>query len=129
MIYHLCVVSILAGHGVSDQPAALDDSVAAHLAAHFARCWAMSSRGRSAIEGLRDADWLARALLEQFADMGAQPNALKLTRSHILGAADDAAAGRFAAEAVEWLGHLPLGGWVEELGKNTCMSLELPCTA
>lgn len=48
-------------------------------------------------------------LLEQLVDVPVEPGALKLGRRHEPCAADTTAAGRGSAEAVEWLGHVPLG--------------------
>ncbi|TLD16356.1 uncharacterized protein PgNI_01531 [Pyricularia grisea] len=53
-------------------------------------------------------------LLEHLADEAVEPEALEVTGRHCLGARDGAAARGSAAQAVEGLGHVPLGGRVEE---------------
>ena len=76
-------------------------------------------RGAGAVLGNRNSGvllpLLLLLLLEEVADVGVEPVALELGGTHVLGAADGAAAGGGVAEALEGLGHFPLGGGVEEL--------------
>lgn len=57
----------------------------------------------------------AGLVVEHLVDVVVEPHAGELGGAHVAGAVDGAAAGGLAAEAFEWLGHVPFCGWVEEL--------------
>lgn len=89
------------------------NGIAAHLTAQFSGCWAGPSQPilRRCIE-----DGIEGAMPRtRITDMLVEPVALQLGVAHLLGAGDDATAPRSVAEALEGLGHVPLGRWVEEL--------------
>lgn len=54
-------------------------------------------------------------VVEHLTDVVVEPHARKLGGAHVAGAVNGAAAGWCAAEALEWLSHVPFGRWVEEL--------------
>lgn len=56
--------------------------------------------------------------VETVADVLVEPVALELRRIHILCAADEASALGGLAKALEGLGHVPFGRWVEELSNK-----------
>jgi hypothetical protein len=53
-------------------------------------------------------------LVEEFPDVAVQPQTSQLVLCHVAGTADEATARGRAAEACKGLGHVPLGGGVEE---------------
>lgn len=65
----------------------------------------------------------AALLSEGLDDVAVEPDAVELGVGHVAGARDATAAGGRVAEAVEGLGHGPLGGGVEELAVSRGVSM------
>lgn len=94
------------------------DSIAAHLSTKLPRRHASVTGNflRHAVHGCTVSVLVLRlvALSNHFADVSIKPQALELLCGHLASAVDAAAAVAGTTETVEWLGHGPLGGRVEE---------------
>ena len=98
-------------------PQLVCDSIAAHLSTQLSRRHTSGAGNFLGCDALRGCAVLVLrviALGNHVADVSVEPQTLELLCGHLASAVDAAAAVAGTTETVEWLGHGPLGGRVEE---------------
>jgi hypothetical protein len=95
-------------------PFVLNRGITTHLATHLPTRHAPPRRSVRRVGAAVQSLARGVALLQQLADMRVQPNTLQIPLGHILGAGNNPMAQSLSTQALERLGHIPLGARIEK---------------